>query len=104
MTVEKYYNENKTAIAVLVSPGFGAGWSTWNSKEMAYDKRIIEAFLEDINSDEIEELCKEWGYNSCYAGGWSDVRLEWVPVGEKYYIYEYDGAETLVYEKDMEIA
>ena len=104
MIVEKYYNEDKTCIAVLVSRGWGAGWSTWNNKEMAYDKRIIEAFLENINSHEIEELCKEWGYDSCYAGGWSDVRLEWVSVDEKYYIYEYDGAETLVREKDMEIA
>ena len=45
MIVEKYYNEDKTCIAVLVSRGWGAGWSTWNNKEMAYDKRIIEAFL-----------------------------------------------------------
>lgn len=104
MIVEKYYNEDKTCIAVLVSRGWGAGWSTWNNKEMAYDKRIVEAFLENIKSDKIEELCKEWGYDSCDAGGWSDVRLEWVPVGEKYYIYEYDGAETLVREEWMEIA
>lgn len=104
MIVEKYYNEDKTRIAVLVSRGWGAGWSTWNSPEMAYDKRIVEAFLENIKSYEIEDLCKEWGYDSCDVGGWSDVQLEWVPVGEKYYIYEYDGAETLVCEKDMEIA
>lgn len=104
MMVEKYYNTDKTHIAVLVSPGFGSGWSTWNSPEMAYDKRIVEAFLEDINRYEIEELCEEWGYDSCYTGGWSRIRLEWVPVGERYYIHEYDGAETLVYEKDMEIA
>lgn len=104
MIVEKYYNEDKTCIAVLVSRGWGAGWSTWNSPEMAYDKRIVEAFLDSTSADDIEVLCKEWGYDSCYAGGWSDVRLEWVSVGEKYYIYEYDGAETLVREKDMEIA
>ena len=104
MNVEKYYNEIKNSIAILISPGWGAGWSTWNSPEMAYDKRIVKAFLENVNSNEIEELCKEWGYDSCYTGGWSDVRLEWVPVGEKYYIYEYDGCEILVREECMEIA
>lgn len=104
MTVEKYYNENKTAIAVLVSPGWGAGWSTWNNKEMAYDKRIVEAFLENIDSYEIEELCKEWSYDSCYAGGWNDIRLEWVPVGKRYYITENDGHEHLITEDMMEIA
>lgn len=104
MIVEKYYNTDKTHIAVLVSPGWGAGWSTWNNKEVAYDKRVVEAFLDEVSSHDIEVLCKEWGYESCYTGGWSDVMLEWVPVGERYYIYEYDGSESLVREEWMEIA
>lgn len=104
MIVEKYYNEDKTRIAVLVSRGWGAGWSTWNSSEMAYDKRIVKAFLDSTSAHDIEVLCKEWGYGNVYSSGWGEISIEWVPVGEKYYIYEYDGAETLVREKDMEIA
>ena len=34
-------------VAVLVSPGFGAGFSTWNSPEMAVDFDLVEAFLKD---------------------------------------------------------
>ena len=30
--VEKYYNENGE-LGVLISPGFGAGWSSWNCDE-----------------------------------------------------------------------
>lgn len=104
MIVEKYYNEDKTCIAVLVSRGWGAGWSTWNSPEMAYDKRIVEAFLDSTSAHDIEVLCKEWGYGNVYSGGWGEISIEWIPVGEKYYIYEYDGNETLVHEEWMEIA
>lgn len=32
--MEKYYNQNGE-LAVLISPGFGAGWSTWNDEGMS---------------------------------------------------------------------
>ena len=44
--MEYYWNEDHTEIAVLVSVGFGAGWSTWNEKELAYDKRVVDLFIE----------------------------------------------------------
>ena len=36
----------KGEIKVLVSPGYGAGWSTWNSDSinLAVDKRIVDFF------------------------------------------------------------
>ena len=40
------YNENDE-LGVLVSYGYGAGWSTWNDKKLAYDKRIVEKFLDN---------------------------------------------------------
>ena len=35
-------------IEILISPGFGAGWSTWdnNSINLAVDKKIIDFFKE----------------------------------------------------------
>ena len=39
------YEKGDGTFAVLVSPGYGAGWSTWDRKELAYDKRIIEYYL-----------------------------------------------------------
>ena len=29
---------------VLISPGYGAGWSTWNYIDLAFDPDIIQAF------------------------------------------------------------
>lgn len=118
--VERYYNEDKSAIAVLVSHDYGAGWSTWNKQEeggepyqIAYDKRVIEFWLEHKDDKHyLEELDRynfeanpikteamayfeSLGYSSMYFGGFSDIELEWVPIGSHFEIREYDGAESL---------
>jgi hypothetical protein len=92
--VEKYYNE-KGELGVLVSYGFGAGWSTWNDKELAYDKRIIEKWLEDVTSDEMCDYVESLGYKRPYMGGYRDLRLEFIPKGTMFCIHEYDGAESV---------
>ena len=111
MNVEKYVMSNK--IAVLVSSGFGAGWSTWNQRELAYDKRVVEfwlehkndkafiACLEDLEENKTKEkvlkLFKSWGYSGVYFGGFSDIALEWVPIGTWFKVSEYDGSESITY-------
>lgn len=103
MTVEKYKVDGK--VAILVSSGFGAGWSTWNYPQMAYDKRIVEKFLEDnTNGEEIKEFCEKLGYKSVYAGGWYQCHIELVKEGTPFKIEEYDGSEELITIEDMEIA
>ena len=32
-------------LGILYSPGFGAGRSTWDCQEIAYDKRIVKYWL-----------------------------------------------------------
>lgn len=118
--VERYYNEDKSAIAVLVSYDYGAGWSTWaNQKDdeepyqIAYDKRVVEfwlehkddkLYLEELDRFNFEEspiktearaYFESLGYSDVYFGGFSDIQLEWVPIGARFEINEYDGAESL---------
>jgi hypothetical protein len=78
-------------VAVAVSGGFGAGWSTWNDID-PMDARFNQLFL-DGKRQEAEDLCDELDLG--YAGGVRDVEIEWVPVGTKFVISEYDGAESL---------
>ena len=58
--VKKYYNENGE-LGILISPGFGAGWSSWSCDEIAFDKRIVESrtrmfkYLEEQLYDELED-------------------------------------------------
>lgn len=105
------YYEKDGQIAILVSGGFGAGWSTWNYQEVAYDKRIVEfwlskkddkQFMRNIDSlsdnatkKETKALFASWGYPNVYFGGFADIDIEWVNKGQPFIIDEYDGSETL---------
>ena len=57
--VELYEKDGK--IGVLVSHGFGAGWSTWGSDELAYDKRVVEFWLSHKNDKEFMATVDEFG-------------------------------------------
>ena len=92
--IEKYYNENGQ-LGVLISYGFGAGWSTWNDKDLAYDKRIVEKWLEGATSDEMCDYAESLGYNRPYMGGYHDLRLEFISRGTMFCIHAYDGAESI---------
>lgn len=94
--MEKLIIDGKVAVAV--SYGFGAGWSTWNGIN-PMDARFNTLFLNgEIN--EIKKICEEEDLG--YAGGADDVRIEWIPVGTKFIIEEYDGAESLMEIKDYD--
>lgn len=124
MEHELYLNEDGTKYAVLVSYGYGAGWSSWNEPWFAYDKRIVEFWLAHKNDEqwmrdvEIYETAyrKESpahkdarvfftnviGLNECpYMGGFENIRLEWVNRGTAWRIHEYDGAESIEYLMDI---
>ena len=84
-------------IAVLYSPGFGAGWSTWNTEPrnrgILFDREIVELVLAG-NLDAAINLTEK-KYPGVYTGVGSDLTVEWVPKGERFTIKEYDGAERV---------
>ena len=85
---------------VLISPKFGAGWSTWNDPMMALDERLIRAFECGISEEDMAELCLECGYDDGYGckpymGGFDDLIVVEVPSGTWFKIKEYDGSESL---------
>lgn len=82
-------------VAVLVSPHFGAGWSTWaDDAEAAVFAPDVVGWIEAGKPDDVdlEETFGHYGY----LGGLSDVMIEWLPVGTRFHIDEYDGAESLI--------
>jgi hypothetical protein len=92
---EKYYN-SKGEVAVIYSPGYGAGWSTWNSElgEAAiFDKDLVEALL--ANDHLKVASIAESKYPDAYAGGLEKASIEWVPIGSQFDILEYDGSERV---------
>lgn len=113
--MELYWNDDKTEYAVLVSRGYGAGWSSWSEKELAYDKRVVEFwlahkddkdFMDTVNmySDkgsmaycEASHFFKDViGLDACpYMGGFRNIEIEWIPRGVPWRMDEYDGAEYI---------
>lgn len=96
---EKVIRDGK--VAVLLSPGFGAGWSTWEHEDgaselMIFDRRLVELAERGGTENEAEELAKELtGLDYIYSGGWSDISIKWVDEGTIFYVHEYDGSESL---------
>lgn len=85
--------ERDGKVAVLVSPGFGAGWSTWNREfpDMLFDPDIAQALL-NSDRDKAEVLTKE-KYPAAYEGGLRDLEVQWLDKGTRFFIHEYDGNE-----------
>lgn len=97
MEFQKRYDEHGR-VAVLVSHGFGAGWSTWaddsEAEGMLFDSRIVDAVLAEQSASEIAALVEELGYDS-YLGGVDDLRVYWLEPGTRFIVDEYDGSESL---------
>jgi len=95
---------------VLISSGFGAGWSTWSTKgrEVAEYAPIIE-YLEQggdptLLNDEhplIVEMKASLGLDHFFTGGRLDG-LRVVNVDGPYLIQEYDGAEDIITASDLQ--
>jgi hypothetical protein len=83
-------------VAVLVSRGWGAGWSTWNYEypEMLFDPEIADLVLNAAGEDDIVALASS-KYPDAYLGGVDGLSVQWVPVGTKFRVDEYDGSESL---------
>ena len=94
--MEKIIKDGKVAVAV--SYGYRAGWSTWNEVN-PMDARFNQLFLEGKH-DEAMELCEELGLG--YTGGASNVAIEWLEEGTEFIINEYDGSESLVTKEEFD--
>ena len=90
-------------VAVLFSPGFGAGWYTWNTQypQLMFDPVVVAHLLME-NPQPMDDLDKylEDKYPEIYTGGLRDLRIRWVPEGTQFRIHEYDGSETVILDSE----
>ena len=81
-------------VAVLYSPGYGAGWYSWHHiEELLYDPSIVQ-WLESEEPDKIEHYLT-LKYPGEYFGGLEDLSVQWIDQGTEFRIAEYDGAEVI---------
>ena len=92
-------------VAVLYSPGFGAGWSTWNTEHpaMLYDPTVVAWVESGKPKDALARLeaTLDEKYPRCYLGGMHDLQIEWLPVNTFFQVTEYDGFEKIEVLKDV---
>ena len=91
-------------VAVLYSPGFGAGWSTWNDDKyrefLLHDEKLVE-LVETNQQDKIEKYVKTVFPDEyvCLLGA-DQLQVEWVYPGTQFIITDYDGSEYIDYNND----
>ena len=88
-------------VAVLYSPGYGAGWYSWNTKypEILFDPAIVE-LVEQEKWEELQAFVT-LKYPDIYAGGLRDLAIWWLKQGEQFQVNEYDGNESLEVKADI---
>jgi len=96
--MEKVIRDGK--VAVLYSPGFGAGWYSWHHiEELMYDPRIVH-YVETNELELIESYVEEL-YPDTYCGAASSLEIAWLKVGTLFRIAEYDGNESIELNYDI---
>ena len=112
MKVERVREGGK--IAFLYSPGYGAGWSTWNDasirETLLFHPRLVKAAQEKEDREDravanseavdnaiVEKIVKELLPDEEYVCilGWRDVAVRWIGEGTAFRISDYDGYESL---------
>ncbi len=96
MSVNRLEKDGK--VAVLYSPEYGAGWSSWNDEPefygLIFDREIAEKVLAG-DRDGAADVA-ERKYPGVLVLGARDLEVEWLPIGTRFEISEYDGYETVV--------
>jgi len=90
--MEKVIKDGK--VGVLVSPGYGAGFSTWGAPEEAIFNPTLIGLVENEKWKEAIDFV-ESTWEDVYTGGVQDLVVTWIPEGSKFQITEYDGSEYL---------
>lgn len=95
-------------VAVLISPDYGAGWSTWSRSDYG-NTLLFEPYIVDIllnqdytKKEKIERITVYCNlkYPEHYVGGLDDLEVVWVEQGTWFKITEYDGAERIEFKED----
>jgi len=94
-------------VAILYAPNHGAGWFTWHGvTELLRDPEVVhlvecrERGLPEEKAyfnSQIIKYCDVTYGNKHYYGGADQLAVEWIELGDKFRITEYDGCESIEY-------
>lgn len=89
-------------VAVLYSPGYGAGWYTWNldCPDIIFDPGLVDLVEREETEQIFAYLTLKWP--DVYIGGADQLTIKWLPEGTLFRIEETDGNEQIVIKEDMQ--
>jgi len=99
MDIEKVIRNGK--VAVIYSPGLGAGWYSWNKEfgeRILFYPELVYMIEDRVSHWDIQDFCEQTFGEDIDVP--MPLEIEWVPIGERFRIGEYDGSETVITEKD----
>lgn len=82
-------------VAVIVSPSYGAGWYSWNTKcrALLFDPQLVAA-VEAGDAEAVKRRADELNPGGHHSV--DSLQVRWVPEGAVFRVDEYDGNERLV--------
>lgn len=89
-------------VAVLVSPGFGSGWACRAGEideSKLFCSAIVHAIEAGVSLKTRYTIAEELYPDDVY--GLEKLRIQWVDVGRKFIITEYDGSESIEFLDEM---
>lgn len=90
-------------VAVVYSPGFGAGWSTWDHGNYG-DALVFDPIIVDcVENNDFAKLTTYMAmrYPEMYTSGMEDLTVAWLPLGVAFRIHEYDGSESIEVREEL---
>jgi hypothetical protein len=98
--MEKVIRDSR--VAVLYSPGYGAGWYSWHGiEELLYDPVVVGMVEAKVSENNIVEYCHKKYDEEAYFGGADDLTIKWIDIHTEFRITEYDGAESIQFKDDI---
>jgi hypothetical protein len=99
-------------VAVLYSPGFGAGWYSWsgnkkingkNTEALLFHRPFVELVLQGERGGKLEQAITDYfgEDHNIYLGGARDLKVKWLDEGTLFLIKEYDGSESIAIRDDQ---
>ena len=92
---------------ILISPGYGAGWSTWSDSSvkefLLKDPTLIAMAERNAPEQEVKDYIDKTHPNAhVYTGGWRDIEVVELADGTLFKVNEYDGYESIETKDDAE--
>lgn len=98
-------------VAVILCGSYGTPWYNDHFEEdLVFDPHIVDLILEmragkmpeEHFLDYLETYLTDMGMDHVRMGHFrTDLEVEWVPVGSRFIIHEYDGYEYIVFEREL---